>query len=102
VNRAVGVTEKPKPIPTEYVLYQSYPNPFNPSTVIRYGLPRRAEVRLVVYNMLGQQVANLAQGEQEAGYYEVRFEATGLASGVYVYRLKAGDFIQTRKLLLLR
>jgi hypothetical protein len=71
-------------------VFQSYPNPFNPSATIRYGLPRRTEVRLVVYNMLGQQVANLAQGEQDAGYYEVWFEATGPAS-----RLPGGKTVNT-------
>jgi hypothetical protein len=102
VNRTVGVTEQPKPIPTEFVLSQSYPNPFNPSTTIRYGLPRRSDVRLTVYNTLGQEVAQLVQGDQEAGYYEVRFDATGISSGVYLYRIQAGGFVQTRKLLLLR
>jgi CubicO group peptidase (beta-lactamase class C family) len=89
-------------LPTSFILSQNYPNPFNPSTTIRYGLPHKSQVSLMVYNTLGQQIAVLVHGEQEAGYHEVRFDASGLSSGVYFYRLQAGDFVQTRKLLLLR
>lgn len=88
--------------PGQYTLSQNYPNPFNPSTTIAYGLPRSSFVRLNVYNALGQRVAALYQGNQEAGYHEIRFEAAGLSSGVYYYRLQAGDFVQTKSLLLLR
>jgi photosystem II stability/assembly factor-like uncharacterized protein len=83
-------------------LTQNYPNPFNPSTTIRYGLPQRSHVLLTVFNTLGQQVATLVQQEEEAGYHDVRFDASGLSSGVYFYRLTAGSFVQTRKLLLLK
>jgi hypothetical protein len=89
-------------IPVEFRLDQNYPNPFNPSTTIRYGLPNRSQVTLTVFNTLGQQVATLVNGEQEAGYHEVRFDAGGLSSGVYFYRLQAGNFVETRKLLLVR
>jgi hypothetical protein len=89
-------------IPDGYTLLQSYPNPFNPSTTIRYGLPARSHVALTVFNTLGQQVAPLQNGEQEAGYHEVRFDGSGLSSGVYFYRIQAGSFVQTRKLLLIR
>ena len=89
-------------LPSGYSLEQNYPNPFNPSTTIRYGLPRKSVVQLTVFNTLGQRVATLVQEEQEAGYHEVKFEASGLSSGVYFYRLTAGNFVQTRKLLLLR
>ena len=88
--------------PKIYSLEQNYPNPFNPSTMIRYSLPHRSRVVLTVYNTLGQQLATLLNGDIDAGYHEVRFDASGLASGVYFYRLQAGDFGQTRKLLLLR
>lgn len=79
---------------------QNYPNPFNPSTKIRYALPCRSHVMLAVFNILGQQVRLLQDGEQEAGYHEVKFDATGLSNGVYFYQLKAGEFVQTKKLLL--
>jgi hypothetical protein len=89
-------------MPHEFLLHQNYPKPFNPSTTIRYGLPHKSQVSLTVYNTLGQQVAQLVQGEEEAGYHEVRFDASGLSSGVYFFRLRAGDFVSSRKLLLLR
>jgi hypothetical protein len=86
----------------EFALDQNYPNPFNPATTIRYSLPVRTHVTLAVFNPLGQQVAMLVQGERDAGYHEVRFDAGRLASGVYFYRLQAGIFVQTDKLLLLK
>jgi hypothetical protein len=88
--------------PKEFVLSQNYPNPFNPSTTIRYGLPQASKVTLTVYNMLGQQVAVLQNGEQDAGYHDVRFDASGLSSGVYFYRMTAGTYVESRKLLLIR
>ena len=99
---ASGVASLLAGLPEGFKLEQNYPNPFNPSTTIRYGLPSRSRVTLTVFNTLGQQVATLVQGEQEAGYHEVQFDGSGLASGVYVYRLQAGDFGQSLKLTLLR
>jgi hypothetical protein len=89
-------------IPNEVSLSQNYPNPFNPSTVIRYGLPERSHVRLELFNPLGQRVAVLVDGEKEAGYHSATLESRGLAGGLYFYRLQAGDFIETRKLIILR
>jgi len=85
-----------------FSLSQNYPNPFNPSTTIRYGLPARSLVTLAVFNTLGQQVAILQNGEQDAGYHEVKFDASGLSSGVYFYRLQAGGFVETRKFVLIK
>ena len=87
---------------SQFVLTQNYPNPFNPSTTIRYVMPHTSLVTLTVYNTLGQQVAQLVNEEQQVGYHEAVFRGDGLSSGVYFYRLKAGGFVQTRKLLLLR
>jgi hypothetical protein len=86
----------------DFTLSQNYPNPFNPATMIRYGIPYRSRVRLAVFNTLGQQVAVLQDGEQDAGRHEVKFDGSVLASGVYFYRLQAGSFTQAKKLLLLR
>jgi hypothetical protein len=86
----------------EFHLLQNYPNPFNPSTTIRYEIPARSHVSLIVYNTLGQEVSLLQYGEQEAGIHEVRFDGTNLSSGVYFYRIQAGGFVQTKKLNLLR
>ena len=95
----VGAVER---TPEAYVLLQNYPNPFNPSTTVRYALPSRAHVTLTVFTALGQNVGNLVNETQEAGYHDVRFDGSGLASGMYYYRLRAGEFVQSRKLLLLR
>lgn len=88
--------------PIEYVLDQNYPNPFNPSTTIRYAIPVRSQVSLAVYNTLGQRIAELVNGEVEAGYHEVRFSAARLPSGVYFYRMQAGRYSEAKTLLLLR
>ena len=89
-------------VPGQFVLAQNFPNPFNPSTTIRYGLAARSNVTLSVFNILGQEVRVLVNESQEAGSHDVRFDASGLASGVYFYRLKAGDFLAARRLLILR
>jgi hypothetical protein len=89
-------------IPASIALEQNYPNPFNPSTTIRYGLVEQGHVLLTVFNALGQQVAVLENGERGAGFHEVRFDASHLSSGLYLYRLQAGSIAITRKLLLMR
>lgn len=97
-----SVNEDQPTVASQIVLHQNFPNPFNPNTTIRYGLPQRSHVTLTVFNTLGEQVALLQSGEQEAGYHEARFDGSGLSSGVYFYLLHAGDFTQTRRLLLLK
>ncbi len=83
-----------------YSLEPNYPNPFNPTTTIRYALPRRANVSLTVFNTLGQKVAELVKGDIDAGYHKLQFNAAGLSSGVYFYRLRAGSFQATKKLVI--
>jgi photosystem II stability/assembly factor-like uncharacterized protein len=89
-------------LPHEFVLHQNYPNPFNPSTAIKYELPKSTVVRLTVYDMLGREVSVLVNERRDAGVHEVKFDASGLSSGAYFYRIQAGDFVQTRRLLLVR
>ena len=85
-----------------YNLNQNYPNPFNPTTTIQYYVPERSSIKLVVYNTIGQEIAVLADGEKEAGSYSLNFNASGFPSGIYFYRLQAGSFIQTKKMVLLK
>ncbi|MDP3149110.1 MAG: phospholipase D-like domain-containing protein [Ignavibacteria bacterium] len=89
-------------IPTEYALAQNYPNPFNPSTTIQYSLKESGKVDLDVYNMLGQKVLTLVNEFQNTGNHQVKFDASRLASGVYIYRIKANNFSASKKLLLLK
>ncbi len=88
--------------PGAFKLYENYPNPFNPTTNIQFSLPNASHVQITVYNTLGQQVATLMNRQISAGTHSVTFEASGLPSGVYIYRLKTGDFSQSRKMLLLK
>ncbi|MBU0520259.1 right-handed parallel beta-helix repeat-containing protein [bacterium] len=89
-------------VPSIFNLQQNYPNPFNPYTTIRFGLPAAAQVNLTVYNILGQQITVLVDGYQQAGYYEVIWNASQLASGVYLYRIKAAEFIAVKRMVLVK
>ena len=88
--------------PLEYSLEQNYPNPFNPSTIIKYSIPEDGVVKLAVYNLLGEEVTNLVNTQQKAGRYEVVFDASGFASGVYIYRLESNSYSSIKKMLLIK
>jgi len=87
---------------TEFGLYQNYPNPFNPSTTIRYELPHASRASLKVYNTLGQEVATLVNETRPAGVFTVQFDGGSLSSGLYFYRMRAGEYVQTKKLVVLK
>jgi hypothetical protein len=89
-------------IPKTFNLYPNYPNPFNPSTTIAYDLPQDCNVMLKVFNMLGQEVTTLVHAQQKAGRYTTTFDARNLASGIYIFRLNAGSYVSTKKMLLLK
>jgi hypothetical protein len=100
-NNTSGVEEKTGQ-PKEFLLQQNYPNPFNPGTTIKYALPEASFVKLVVYNSLGEVVRTLVNDNRSAGYYEIVFDAKGLASGIYICRLEAGSYVSSAKMLLLK
>lgn len=90
-------------VPADFALEQNYPNPFNPSTNINFALPQASKVTLTVYDMLGRKVATLINGDQlQAANHSVKFDASALASGMYIYRIEAGSFVSTRKMMLIK
>ena len=89
-------------LPTEYNLEQNYPNPFNPSTSIRYQVSSISQVSIKVYDILGNEVTTLVNEQKEPGYYEIEFNAIQFASGVYIYRLQAGSFVSTKKMMVIK
>ncbi len=96
-------TESEKEIvPTEYTLYQNYPNPFNPVTTIKYDLPNTGEVSIIIYDILGRKIKELINTKQQAGRYEVMWDASNAASGVYLYQLRTKDYMNTKKMILLK
>jgi photosystem II stability/assembly factor-like uncharacterized protein len=94
--------EEDRNTPKTFNLAQNYPNPFNPITKISYAIPQNSFVELKVFNLLGQEITTLVNQEKPAGYYEVDFNASNLPTGVYIYKLQAGSFIETRKMILLK
>jgi hypothetical protein len=95
----IGVSEK---IPSEYVLAQNYPNPFNPNTNIVFSIKENGFVSLKIYDVLGKEVATLVNEQRSAGNYEVEFDASTLPSGMYIYKIQSGNFIDSKKMLLLK
>jgi hypothetical protein len=102
INPTNGVAEGKLQMPREFTLNQNYPNPFNPSTTIKFELPRASQVNLTVFDILGREVSVLVNERKEPGSYEVKLDGSNLASGVYFYRIQAGDYVATKKLLLMK
>ena len=104
---SLGTDESNPGIPTDYKLSQNYPNPFNPITTLRYDLPEQSMVNIIIYDLLGRQVRTLLNQTQDAGYRSVIWNATNdygkpVSAGVYLYKIQAGEFVQTRKMVLLK
>ena len=99
---ASDISQQTNIMPANYALKQNYPNPFNPTTNIEFSIPQLEFVTLKVYNILGEEVATLVSEKLSAGKYKYDWDASGLASGVYVYRIQAGDYVETRKMILMR
>jgi hypothetical protein len=99
---AVAVGEETPEIPKEFFVDQNYPNPFNPSTTITYGLPHSAVVKAELFSLLGQKVATLFEGEQEAGIHKVSFTPATLSSGMYLYRIQAGSSVAMKRMIYVR
>lgn len=101
-SNVVGVRQADNTLPENFMLAQNYPNPFNPTTQINYSIPSAQKVVLKVYDALGRDAATLVNDQQAAGNYTVDFNAANLASGIYFYRLQAGDFVQMKKMILMK
>jgi hypothetical protein len=101
-DTTVGVEKVAEALPQSFTLYQNYPNPFNPTTTIKFALPVESKVKINVYNSLGQLVETVVDNEMESGYHEVKFNASRLASGVYLYQLQANDYVSVKKMLLVK
>jgi len=102
VDGTVGVSHINNLVPDEFLLSQNYPNPFNPETKIAYSIPVKGHVSLKIYNSIGKEVASLVNRSQNSGNYEVRFDGASLNSGVYFYKIQVNDFVQTKKMILLK
>jgi hypothetical protein len=98
----MSVESDPSTIPGSFFVHQNYPNPFNPSTTIRFGLPHSAEVSVKVFNLLGQEVAELFGGHLDAGTYRVKFNASTLGSGIYLCRIQAGGSVDIKRMVLMK
>ena len=101
-NGGVFVNQISSEIPERFSLYQNYPNPFNPSTKINYDIPKASYVKLIVYDVLGKKIATLVNEKLSSGSYEVDWNGSGYPSGVYFYKLTTGDYVETKKMILLK
>ena len=97
-----GIQQKSTIVPKEYVLEQNYPNPFNPATSIKFSIPKEGYVEMKLFDVTGREVAVLVSDPYKAGTYEIDFDASKLSSGVYFYRITAGEFTDTKKMILVK
>jgi len=107
VNRYEYLSTESEGIPTEFALHENYPNPFNPTTTLRFDLPEASNLTLTIYNMLGQKVRTFNYQNTSAGYHSVKWNATNdygdpVGAGVYLYQLRANHYLETRKMVLLK
>jgi len=89
-------------IPENFILYQNYPNPFNPNTIISYELQVTGFIKLAVFDLQGREIETLVNQKQDAGKYEIKFDGSGIASGVYYYQFKTDGYVETKKMMLVR
>ncbi|MEJ2051863.1 MAG: T9SS type A sorting domain-containing protein, partial [Calditrichota bacterium] len=98
----VGIKEQQNEIPTKYSIDQNYPNPFNPTTKIKFALPKSAPTKIIIYDLLGREIQTLINKELEAGYHDIDLDASNLTSGIYFYRIQSGEFVSTKKMMLMK
>jgi hypothetical protein len=98
----VNVEDEENIVPITYKLEQNYPNPFNPSTIIKFAVPVRNRVLIKIYDLLGAEVLTLINEELDAGWYEKKFDAGSLSTGIYIYRMQAGNYVSTKKMLMVK
>jgi len=96
------ITENNEEIPTKFSLYDNYPNPFNPTTIIKFDIPKNAQTSIIIYDVTGREVTKLINRLLKPGRYSVIFDGSNLASGVYIYKILAGDFSQVKKMILVK
>jgi hypothetical protein len=101
-DSTVGIIINENKIPIEYKLYQNYPNPYNPTTNIKYAIPKDGFVTIKIYDLLGREINKLVSENQKAGFYSVQFNGASLSSGIYFYRIQSGSFVQTKKMVLIK
>jgi hypothetical protein len=98
----VGIEEQAPQIPCGFSIFQNCPNPFNPSTTIKFNLPKASDVTIDIYDILGRKVETIVEHEQPAGIHQLVWNANGFSSGIYFYRIQAGKFVETRKMMLIK
>lgn len=102
LSESTGINFISSEIPSNYSLFQNYPNPFNPSTNIKYQISKNSFVILKVYDLLGREISTLVNELQKAGVYEIQFSNSGLTSGIYFYRMQAGNYSETKKMVYIK